>query len=759
MRTSTLQPLPLPEGTQSIRQKLHRMLMTTTFVALLLAGMALLALDVRSRLENLNEDLLTQASILGLANIPALSFDDHKVAMENLGMMRARNNVEVAALYDATGKLFAVYMPPDSKAGTAPAQRSDRSGSWTDMTGIQAWVPIRSKNENLGTVYLQVRHNLMQRVLEYVGVLFVVLGSSLFVALLLAHRLQRALTAPLLAISGVARKILEDNDFSLRAPKKSDDEIGTLVDLFNAMLDELGHRARILMRANNALRSSDERYQLAVRGSSAGLWDWDMVAGTTFYSPQFKALLGYSHEEFPDLPSSLANVLHEGDRAAVRKALREHLSQDKPYQVECRLRLKSGEWCWFLIAGMAEKDVMGEAFRMAGSVIEVTERKVAERVLQESSRAKDEFLATLAHELRNPLAPIRTCLQILKKDAANGAASEHARDVMERQLAHMVRLIDDLLDISRINSGKISIERSRITLVEAIETAIDISRPVISGKGHVLTLDMPPVDIELMADGTRLAQALGNLLNNAGKYTPEGGKIHLRAWQESATAIIEISDDGVGIPANMLEAIFALFTQVSRTLERSQGGLGIGLYLVRSLVDMHGGTVTAYSAGPGQGSTFTLRLPCLLPTTRQTPADRVAQVGPGETAPLRVLVVDDNVDAAETLLAVLQMDGHVARTVHDGMAVIHAAAALQPDVILLDIGLPGMNGYDVARQLRADSRFSRTVLVAITGWGSENDKKQAFDAGFDRHLTKPVDLQVLDAILSDVAADAVRAFE
>ena len=262
-----------------------------------------------------------------------------------------------------------------------------------------------------------------------------------------------------------------------------------------------------------------------------------------------------------------------------------------------------------------------------------------------------------------------------------------------------------------------------------------------------------------MADGTRLAQALGNLLNNAGKYTPPGGKIQLRAWQESALATVEISDNGVGIPADMLESIFALFTQVSRTLDRSQGGLGIGLYLVRSLIDMHGGTITATSPGADQGSIFTLRIPCLMQSAKAAPPGAIENVRTLESAPLRVLVVDDNVDAAETLVAVLEMDGHIARMVHDGPAVLAAASALMPDVVLLDIGLPGMNGYKVARQLRADERFSRTVLVAITGWGSENDKKLALDAGFDRHLTKPVDLQVVDSILSDVAAGAMRTFE
>jgi signal transduction histidine kinase/CheY-like chemotaxis protein len=445
--------------------------------------------------------------------------------------------------------------------------------------------------------------------------------------------------------------------------------------------------------------------------------------------------------------------MHPDDHAAAQRALRGHLSQDLPYQVEARLRLKSGEWRWFLITGMARKDASGRAFRMAGSVIDVTDRKGAEQVLQEANRAKDEFLATLAHELRNPLAPIRTGLEIIKRDADNGPASARARDTMERQLAHMIRLIDDLLDISRINSGKIRLEPSRTRLAAAVESAVEISRPLIEARGHELLVELPAQGIELMADATRLAQTLGNLLNNAAKYTAPRGHIRLKAWQEGATAVIEVSDDGVGIPADMLEQVFSLFTQVGRTLDRAQGGLGIGLYLVRSLVELHGGSVVAASEGSGRGSVFTVRMPCLLPAAF-APAAGDGEITASKSQPgLKVLVVDDNVDAAESLATVLQMTGRQTCTVYDGPSVLEAARGFGPDVVLLDIGLPGMSGYDVARQLRADPGLSRSVLIAVTGWGSEEDRRRSRDAGFDEHLTKPVDLGTLDPLLRRLAAD------
>jgi PAS domain S-box-containing protein len=735
---------------RSIRQKLNFILLATTLAALLMAGIALVFLDLRSESHTIENDMVTQADIMALVSGPALAFDDPRVASENLRVLRARPNLVAAALYNANGKLFASYVDTHAEGAAVPTRAEPASVQFTRQF-VTVWRPVRSGNDGVGMVYLQARHELLDRAFDYLGVLALVFATSLLAALLLSNRLQAALTGPLLAISDAARQIRHGRDLGARAPVASDDEVGELAATFNDMLDELALRERTLQEANQALRDSDARYQLAVRGSSAGLWDWDMAADTMFYSPRLKASLGYSEQEFPDLPSSLVNVMHEEDQTRSREALRAHLAEDAPYQFECRIRLKSGEWRWFLVTGMAQRNAAGRAFRMAGSVIDITERKQAEQVLQESNRAKDEFIATLAHELRNPLAPIRTGLEILKKDQANGPASQRARETMQRQLAHMIRLIDDLLDISRINSGKIRLETERIQLAGAIESAVELSRPAMEARGHELTVRQDDAKIELMADPTRLAQALGNLLNNAAKYTPPHGHVWLKAWQDGPQAVIEIADDGVGIPREMIDKVFALFTQVGRTLDRAQGGLGIGLYLVRSLVEMHRGTVTAESAGPGQGSRFTIRIPCLLqPAPEPTPAPEEAQPAPNGS--VRVLVVDDNVDAAQTLVTVLEMGGRHALAVYEGEAVLGAAAKFRPDVVLLDIGLPGMSGYDVARQLRGDPRFARTVLVAVTGWGSAEDRRKTREAGFDEHLTKPVDVGAIEALLNKVAA-------
>ena len=738
----------------SIQRKLNVIVMTTTFFALLMAGTAVVVFDVRNQIATLKSDLVVQADIVALASTSALTFDDTRVARENLAMLRARPAISSAAIYNAQGQLFATFASGDADGGPAPIQ-APAVGVQLDRNWVTVARPVISNRDTIGTVFLQARHDLLQRVLEYLGALAAIFFASLAAALLLSNRLQSRLTGPILAISNVASRVVRSRNFNLRAPRLSNDEVGSLADAFNDMLHELGKRAGTLEEANLALLESDERYQLAVQGSSAGLWDWDMLADTMVFSPRVREMLGYTLFQFPDRPDSIRKVLHPDDIKRLRGHLRGHLRDGREYQFECRLRTGAGEWRWYSIAGVAVKHEGGKPYRMAGSMIDITERKAAEQTLHEASRAKDEFLATLAHELRNPLAPIRTGLEILKKDAGNGPPSQRARAIIERQLVHMIRLIDDLLDISRISSGKIRLEKQRITLRAVVESAVETSRPGIEAGHHRLVLQLPADEVELDGDLTRLAQSVANLLNNAAKYTPSGGSIRLQAGRDGDHAVIEVQDSGVGIPAEMLDRVFQLFAQVGRTIDRSQGGLGIGLSLVRSLVELHGGTVTAQSEGTGLGSTFTLRVPCL-PT-----AGAVASLRPPEStsapAPLaaregvRVLLADDNVDAADTMSAVLQMSGHEVKTVYSGFEALRAAVQFSPDVILLDIGMPGMSGYQVAQQLRADARFDQTLLVALTGWGSENDRMLALQAGFDHHLTKPVDHLALEPLLRRAA--------
>lgn len=379
------------------------------------------------------------------------------------------------------------------------------------------------------------------------------------------------------------------------------------------------------------------------------------------------------------------------------------------------------------------------------TVIEdVTERvnyetELSERLeaLREADRRKDEFLATLAHELRNPLAPIRNALQIMQL-TTDPATLERVRDLIERQVGHMVRLVDDLMEVSRITRGKVTLQLLRIDIRLVVNAALETSRPLIDAGNHQLSLTLPSRPIYIDGDLTRLAQVLANLLNNAAKYTPPNGRISVTVDQKRGQAVIRVKDNGVGIAPEMLPRIFELFTQVDQSLERSQGGLGIGLALVRKLVEMHGGAVEGYSEGVGLGSEFTVRLP--LSSEDQSARNPDPKWSSISSAPARrILVADDNVDAATSLSSLLELSGHEVRTVHDGLSAVRSAKEFRPDLILMDIGMPGLNGYDACRSIRTESWGKAIVLVALSGWGQEDDRNRASDVGFDLHLTKPID--------------------
>lgn len=386
-------------------------------------------------------------------------------------------------------------------------------------------------------------------------------------------------------------------------------------------------------------------------------------------------------------------------------------------------------------------------------VTDLTEQKRREELLAEARR-KDNFLAMLAHELRNPIAPIQNALEILRLKEKADPDLEWARGVVERQVQQLSRLVDDLLDIARISQDKMKLQLEAVDLKTIVARAAELSHPVIDARHHELTIELPPGTMPVWADVTRLTQVISNLLNNASKFTPEHGRIWLTVRQHDDEAIICLRDTGVGIPAAMLPKIFDLFTQVDETIERAQGGLGIGLTLVRNLVELHGGTVSVSSPGPGEGSEFTVRLPLLKEIPDQThppfhgPGKRQKSAAPSAC---RVLVVDDNRDAVETLVRVLALWGHDARMATDAAAALDQAREFHPDVILMDISMPGVSGYDLARQIRKIEGLESVVLVALTGYGLEEDRRKSQEAGFDHHWVKPADPVALEQLLNSVA--------
>jgi signal transduction histidine kinase len=387
---------------------------------------------------------------------------------------------------------------------------------------------------------------------------------------------------------------------------------------------------------------------------------------------------------------------------------------------------------------------------------EVAERARAEWALKEANRHKDEFLAVLAHELRNPLAPITNALRLMRMSAADAPTQQRWREVIERQLSQLTRLVDDLLDVSRITRGKITLTREPVAVAKLIEHAVETVQPLIEEQEQVLTLEGPAHALWVDGDPLRLTQALGNILGNAAKYTQRGGRITLSVSEEGAEAAIRIRDDGIGIPAERLPLIFDLFTQLDGSGDHPQSGLGIGLALVRRLVEMHGGRVSASSEGAGRGSEFVVRLP-LLPQRVRPHEEQPSAPVIAASVPRRILLADDNADAVETLGSVLRLLGHDVFSAADGRSALETAARCRPDVALLDIGMPLLDGYEVARQIRAQPWGRKVVLLALTGWGQEADRRRSEEAGFDSHFVKPINLERFAELLATLPPGAVTS--
>ena len=419
---------------------------------------------------------------------------------------------------------------------------------------------------------------------------------------------------------------------------------------------------------------------------------------------------------------------------------------------ELEFRFRDGTSTWAYGNAVPLFDAAGAVRGVISSFIDITARKRVEEELREADRRKDEFLAVLAHELRNPLAPIRSSLHILRLSGRNDPTADKVSEMMARQVNHMVRLVDDLLEVSRITRGKIELRKEPIDLALVLKGAVEISRPLIDAAGHELTLEIPPEPFSLEGDPVRLTQVFANLLNNAAKYTDTNGRILLRVKREGEEVAISIRDTGIGISPPMLPRVFEMFAQVDHDASRAQGGLGIGLMLVKRLVEMHAGTITAHSDGHGKGSEFVVRLPLSEVRRAVDPTPKPVQLPPGFSQ--RVLVVDDNRDAADSLGLLLKLLGNNVHVVHNGPDALAALLTYQPTVCLLDIGMPGMDGHEVARRIRCQPGFRNVTLIALTGWGQDDDRLHSQSAGFDYHLTKPADIDALQVLLASLEEPA-----
>jgi signal transduction histidine kinase len=594
---------------RSIRGKVMLLVVATTVAALGLNALGLVAYDLSLYERQWSADMLSQAEVLARTSAPALAFGDRETAQRGLAVMQVRPRVLAVALYSRDGRIFASYARDASDAMAFPAAPG-AEGFAVDNGQLTLFRPVVENGVAIGTIYLRAIHDPWARLKDYLAILVAVMVASLVAATLISSWLQRSVTEPILEVARLARNVMRKRDYSLRARKTTEDEIGQLVDAFNGMLAEVGKRSE-------QLRLSDQR--------------------------------------------------------------------------------------------------------------------------------KDEFLAILAHELRNPLAPIRNALEILRIAGDDPQKAAFAREIMQRQVSQMVRLVDDLVDISRVSTGKLAVRKEVIDLQDVVRDAIEIARPFIESRKHHLDVTFDPEPSRVEGDRLRLAQVYSNLMNNAAKYTESGGHIAIFVGTEGSEAVVRVRDDGIGLAPGSTTSIFDMFMQVDRTLERLQAGLGVGLTLARRLIELHGGTIEAKSAGLGQGSEFIVRLPLSHARFEQT-ARREGASGPlGPSR--RVLIADDNVDFATSLGALLAGRGHDVRVVNDGAHAFAMAVEFTPDIAFVDIGMPRINGYEVARRMRADPTTAACVLVAVTGWGQDSDRERAREAGFDRHLVKPVDPGEIDLIL------------
>ncbi|HYF58363.1 MAG TPA: ATP-binding protein [Burkholderiaceae bacterium] len=618
---------------QTLDRQLTRTLLRTMLGALLLSSLLLLVWEDRQTRVERVADLRTQADILAYALVPALAFDDRDAATQQLASLRQRRDVRSAELYGRDGRLFAHHRSESEDARAAPPREPPASPDGRfDASVLELSHAVVSQGERLGTIVLRADHDVAGRVAAAASIQGIAIVGALAVALVLFRRTRRAVTEPIEDVARVAREVVEQRDWKLRAPPSDIAEIAVLVDSFNRMLAEVQARTDDVERE------------------------------------------------------------------------------------------------------------MGERLR-------------AEADLRRADRRKDEFLATLAHELRNPLAPMTHATALLRLPQVTEEVRGKALGMLERQLRQMVRMIDDLLDISRITRGKLLLHTEPLDVLAVLRSAVEATEPLAQAGGLVLTLESDAQACASVGDPARLLQIFSNLLTNACRYTPRGGRIDVRAACDDDAVTVEVRDTGIGIDPAMQGRIFDLFEQVDKSLERGNAGLGIGLTLAREFVRLHGGEIAVHSEGEGRGACFTVRLP-IAKGAAAPPAPPVrAQAAPADV-PRRILLADDNVDLVDGLQQVLRTLGHSVRVVHDGQAAIDAVRAERPEVAVLDIGMPRVNGYEVARRLRAEAETRDLTLIAVTGWGQAADRQRARDAGFDGFLVKPVGHEPLLELIESLSPAA-----
>lgn len=514
-----------------------------------------------------------------------------------------------------------------------------------------------------------------------------------------------------------------------------------------------------------SLQESRERYRAFVANSSEAIWRYELDEPLDMSLPlDDQAEHVYRHARLAEANDALARTYGKAHaEQLVGRPIAKMLSPDREIALthlrelaaagfsitnaESQQHVVGGRKLYFS-SSLVPVVENGKLLRVWGTQRDITSRKEVEQILLDNQRKKDEFLAILAHELRNPLAPVRNGLSILRLRAASDAVLQSTVAMMDRQMSHLVRLVDDLLDVSRITRGKLDLRRQNVLLSDVLANAVEASSTLIESKQHELTVDIPAEALFVYGDPNRLAQVFSNLISNSAKYTEPGGKIALKMERTDASVVVTVEDNGIGIAQEALGAVFEMFSQLHAGEARTDGGLGIGLALVRMLVAMHDGSVAAHSAGAGLGSTFTVTLPLAAVAAPSMTLDTAVTPRFAVGGAKRVLVVDDNADAAASLAMLLQMSGHTVRTASDGIEAVDATRDFAPQLIFMDLGMPRMDGLEASRRIRQLENGERIVIVALTGWGQESDRRRTREAGIDQHLVKPVSIEALEQVLA-----------
>ena len=757
-----------------IQRKLTLVILLTSSFALLLMGSALITYEVVTFRRSLVVNMGVLGQIIGSNSTAALAFADPKNAQEILNALAAEHQVTAAAIYNDQGEIFASF-PEGAEAGRFP-RRPQRDGYHFERAHLVMYQPILQEGARLGTIYVRADLDEMYSRITVYGVLILLVSACSFLgALALSRTLQRQISAPILALAKVATAVSERQDYSVRAVKHGADELGQLTAAFNQMLTRIGE-------SNSALAGSEERLRLALEGSQTGTWDLNLITGGLTWDDYMYPLFGRNRAEFKVSQETVQELIHPDDRAAVERTTRSALRKKRDLDIGFRVIMPDGSVRHMASRGRAFYDENGRPVRMSGVNLDVTQSKQIEQDLnrakeaaEAANKAKDNFLAILSHELRTPLTPVLAAVASLKDDESLPAHIQHEVDMIRRNVEVEARLIDDLLDVTGLARGKVELNRRVVDVLSLLEHAMhNYCAPAAMKKNLRISMEMTATHAHVLADASRMTQVFWNLLQNSCKFTPEDGAISIRVYNEPSVSvsngqtaepparelIVEISDTGIGISAENMPRIFNAFEQGERSRTRTFGGLGLGLAISRTIVEMHGGSITARSEGRGKGTTITIRL-----LAAETPA--VAAEKPRTTVPplsesvrsLRVLLVEDHPDTAEQLSRLLKRAGHQV-TCAASLKEARERAAPEPgsdecpfDILISDLGLPDGSGHELMRDLGRE----RISGIALSGFGMKEDVAESLAAGFSRHMTKPVDWQELKTVIRKIASEQTQS--